>query len=79
MFSENELLDNAIACATNISHNAPLAIKAVKRAMREGANLPLPEALNVELTHYATLLNTQDRQEGINAFNEKRKPAFTGN
>ena len=29
-------------------------------------------------SHYDTLLPTNDRNEGINAFNEKRKPCFTG-
>ena len=72
------LLDDAIACAQTISRNAPLAIKAVKRAVDEGIDLPLPEALQCELAHYNTLLSTADRSEGINAFNEKRTPVFKG-
>lgn len=75
---ESTLLDAAIATAQEIAANAPLAVRGVKRAMREGANLSLPEALTCELTHYATLLDTNDRREGINAFNEKRKASFTG-
>jgi len=79
LYPDAELMPNAIALATNISHNAPLAIQAVKRAMHEGATQPLHEALQCELDYYYPLLNTQDRTEGINAFNEKRKATFTGN
>ncbi len=72
------LIDEAIACAQAIANNAPLAIKAAKVAVQQGIDLPLKEALSCELTHYQTLLGSKDRIEGINAFNEKRKPAFTG-
>lgn len=72
------LRDDAIACARTIAQNAPLSIKAIKRAVHEGLDAPLNAALACELTHYNTLLPTQDRQEGINAFNEKRTPVFKG-
>jgi len=72
------LVEDTIACARTIAANAPLAIQAAKTAMNEGGSLPLSKALYCELTHYNTLLKTKDRHEGINAFNEKRKAAFTG-
>jgi enoyl-CoA hydratase/carnithine racemase len=69
---------DALQTACCIAANAPLAIRAAKRAMRHGIEMPICEALACELTQYETLLGTKDRQEGINAFNEKRKPSFTG-
>jgi enoyl-CoA hydratase len=72
------LLGDAIACATTITHNAPLAIKAIKQSVGEGSALALSAALQCELTHYNTLLPTKDRYEGINAFNEKRSAVFNG-
>lgn len=72
------LMAETITRARSISANAPLAVRAAKSAMNEGIALPLHEALHCELTHYNTLLNTSDRHEGINAFNEKRKASFTG-
>lgn len=76
--SAESLLPDATVCAHTIATNAPLAVRAAKQAAQQGLNLPLPEALKCELTYYNKLLTTNDRHEGINAFNEKRKPAFTG-
>ena len=78
LYSKDNLLNEAISTAKTIAYNAPLAIKAVKKAINQGASLPLVEALKLELTYYNSLLNTRDRQEGITAFNQKRKPAFSG-
>ncbi|NBO18264.1 MAG: enoyl-CoA hydratase [Proteobacteria bacterium] len=78
LLPEAGLLESAIACARTIAGNAPLAVRAAKAAISEGQPAPLHEALQIELTHYNSLLATKDRQEGINAFNEKRKPSFTG-
>jgi len=71
---EKEALD----CAKTIAANAPLSVKAIKKSIDTGINQSLGEALKTELSHYNTLLSSADRQEGINAWNEKRKPVFTG-
>lgn len=73
-----KLLDAAMACAKTIAGNAPLSVRAIKQSIQTGAHLSLPEAFAKELHYYHTLLTTKDRVEGINAFNEKRKPVFTG-
>jgi enoyl-CoA hydratase len=74
----NTLIEAAVGCATTISNNAPLAVKAVKKSINDGASLPIDAALKCELSFYDTLINTSDRIEGINSFNEKRKPVFKG-
>jgi enoyl-CoA hydratase/carnithine racemase len=76
--SRDTLMSEVLACAETIAANAPLSIKNIKSAINEGMHLPLSEALDTELSHYNTLLNTKDRHEGINAFNEKRTAIFTG-
>lgn len=78
VFPPETLLVEAVACAQRIATNAPLSVKAIKRAINQGVSLPLTDALQCELQHYETLLASKDRHEGINAFNEKRKPVFTG-
>lgn len=72
------LEEDTLACAKAIAANAPLAVKAIKQAVKDGADVPLDAALQQELTLYNGLLSTADRHEGINAHNEKRKPVFSG-
>ena len=72
------LMKEALATAATIRDNAPLAVAAIRRAVREGDGAPLEEALEREREFYQALLSTKDRHEGINAFNQKRKPVFTG-
>jgi len=73
-----ELLPEARRIAGVIAGKAPLAVTATKRAIREGAALPLPEALALEALHFGTMIGTRDFREGARAFLEKRKPAFEG-
>jgi len=68
----------ALDTAKKIARNAPLAVRAVKQALGEGVHQPLKEALALELGYYNSLIPTLDRQEGVSAFNEKRKANFSG-
>ena len=53
-------------------------IAAAGQAATEGLGQPLEAALALELELYNTLIDTDDRREGISAFNEKRPPHFKG-
>jgi enoyl-CoA hydratase/carnithine racemase len=57
---------------------APLSIAMAKRAIDEGAGLPIGEALALERRCYDVTLASEDRDEGLRAFAEKRPPRFTG-
>ena len=72
------LLETGLAWAERIALGAPLAIIAAKRAIDEGAALPLAEGLAVERICYAPLVETTDRVEALTAFREKRPPRFEG-
>lgn len=72
------LFPETMAIAQKMAASAPLAVQAIKQSLRQTIGLSLPDALTVELKYYNGLLGTKDRHEGINAFNEKRKPNFTG-
>ncbi len=74
----DNVVEESLTAARIIAANAPLSVRAIKQAMNEGMHLSLSEALACELRYYNTLLSSKDRREGINAFNEKRKPVFTG-
>ncbi|MCC6176272.1 MAG: enoyl-CoA hydratase/isomerase family protein [Chloroflexi bacterium] len=68
----------ALALAADIAANGPIAVRQAKRSIDRGADAPLPFGLRVELDCYAACIPTEDRYEGIRAFNEKRPPRFTG-
>jgi enoyl-CoA hydratase/carnithine racemase len=57
---------------------APLAVAAAKSAITSAPHLPLPAGLDLERTLYDPLLLTEDRQEGLRAFAEKRTARFQG-
>jgi enoyl-CoA hydratase/carnithine racemase len=72
------LMAEAIETAATIAANAPLAVRQAKKAIHAGLQLDLASALLFEIEAYNRLVPTEDRREGIRAFNEKRKPTFTG-
>ncbi len=78
VFPQASLLQAAVSTALAIAANAPLSVAAIKRAVDEGIEQPLANAMQTELRHYNGLLSSNDRVEGINAWGEKRKPKFTG-
>jgi enoyl-CoA hydratase/carnithine racemase len=72
------LFPETMAIAQKMVEGAPLAVQAIKQSLRQTMSLSLSDALTAELKYYNRLLGSKDRHEGINAFNEKRKPNFTG-
>jgi enoyl-CoA hydratase len=72
------LLPAARTVAEKIASRAPLAIAAAKRALREGADLPLGQALALEAELFGALFATADQKEGMRAFLAKRPPKFEG-
>jgi methylglutaconyl-CoA hydratase len=68
----------ALRWAEEISQCAPLAVSQAKAAIDAGLGRPLAEALEVERAAYQVVLESEDRNEGLAAFAEKRKPAWRG-
>jgi len=64
--------------ARQIAANSPVAVRAAKRAIRQGAGIGLAPALDVEDAAWRTAALSADRREGIAAFNAKRAPAWPG-
>ncbi len=73
-----ELMIVAQELAKKFAAQAPLAIAAIKRAVHNGLDRPMEEALAEERKEFAAIRFTHDAIEGITAFLEKRPPAFTG-
>ena len=74
----DELMPAALAVADRIAGNGPLAVRQAKRSVNLGMGTDLTTALGIEIEAYNRLVPTEDRREGVIAFNEKRKPNFTG-
>ena len=72
------LLDTAVELAEEIMRNSPFAVRQVKWAIDQGADLPFEEGLEREHAAYMRAIASDDRREGIAAFNDKRRPRFTG-
>jgi enoyl-CoA hydratase/carnithine racemase len=72
------LLDAALEFAREVESTSPLGLAAVKRSINEGADLPLPQATELDQQLRRPLEATQDYEEGIRAHFEKRKPVFVG-
>ena len=71
-------LDAAREIAEQIAANAPLAVQAVLRSMRESRELPEREGLALELAIGSPVYLTEDAKEGPRAFAEKRPARFVG-
>jgi methylglutaconyl-CoA hydratase len=74
----NDLKAETLSWATNIAYAAPLALRCAKQAIEEGYEKSLIEGMAIELENYKKLLPSQDRQEALKSFSEKRPPHFTG-
>ena len=75
---QGQAFENAMKLAESIASKAPLAIANAKRAVDEGLALSLAAGQDLETQLFSELAETQDMQEGVKAFTEKRKADFHG-
>jgi len=73
-----ELLESTLAIARRIAANGPIAVRQAKQAIHRGMQMSVWDGLAFEIEAYNRLVPTEDRREGVLAFNEKRKPLFRG-
>jgi len=76
--AEGEALNSARELAAEISANGPLAVRHAKAAANRALDVDLVSGLEYEADQFALLFATEDASEGMNAFGERRKPAFEG-
>ena len=72
------LMDEAHALAREIASGPTLAVEINKRLAREGMNRELSEHIEAEEYHQAITKKSEDAQEGVDSFLEKRPPRFQG-
>lgn len=74
--SSEQLWQTALDVAAEVLENGPLAVRQAKKAIQHGADLAFAAGWALENEAYNVCLLSEDRQEGIAAFNAKRKPQF---
>jgi enoyl-CoA hydratase len=73
-----QLRERVMALAGIIAEKSPVALQLIKEAVRAAVRLPLDEGLRQETALFGLAFSSEDKQEGVKAFLEKRKPEFRG-
>ncbi|MCC7365840.1 MAG: enoyl-CoA hydratase/isomerase family protein [Dehalococcoidia bacterium] len=74
----DQLMDDARAMARKLASGAPLAQRAVKRAMHKGFQMDWRSLAEYQQSLGDVLWQTEDHMEGVNSFTEKREPHYKG-
>jgi enoyl-CoA hydratase/carnithine racemase len=75
---QDQLMATAKQWAQEVAVNAPMAVQATKRMMRQGLYENYETTVDHLMVHLQTLFGMDDFKEGVAAFLEKRDPQFTG-
>ncbi len=75
---EGQALARALELARLIRRMPPLAVRAIKQAVRKGQDTSLTEGAALERQAFERLFDSADQREGMQAFLEKRRPVYTG-
>ncbi len=78
LYKAENLLAEALETAATIAENAPISTRQIKQSVNFGANMDLYSAMMFEIEAYNRMVPTEDRREGVLAYNEKRKAVFKG-
>ena len=73
VYPQEELLGVAKKMAVNIAQNAPIAVRACKKAINDGLDVKMDDAIVIEEKLFGSCFATHDQVEGMSAFLEKRK------
>ncbi len=78
VYEADELEAKTMELAASIAEKAPIALQLVKEAVKFASRSNLDEGLRREVDLFAICFSTEDKEEGVSAFLEKRKPVFKG-
>ena len=74
VYPSAQLLPAAEKMAARIARNAPIAVRATKKAANDGLQTDMDSAIAIEAKLFATCFETADQKNGMTAFLEKRRP-----
>ena len=73
-----ELIGAVMGIAHEMASKGPIALRYTKEAVCKGMDMTLEQGLRFEADLYLLIHTTRDRTEGIQAFQQRRKPKFEG-
>ncbi|MCJ7595087.1 MAG: enoyl-CoA hydratase-related protein, partial [Desulfobacterales bacterium] len=73
-----EVITTVMKMAQEMAAKSPISLDYCKEAINKGMDLTLQQGLRLEADLYYLMHTTRDREEGIKAFKEKRRPEFRG-
>jgi enoyl-CoA hydratase len=73
----SQLRERVLALAATIAEKSPVALQLIKEAVRAAQRTSLDDGLRLETTLFGVAFASGDKQEGVSAFLQKRKPNFT--
>ncbi|MBA3634297.1 MAG: enoyl-CoA hydratase/isomerase family protein [Acidobacteria bacterium] len=78
VFAAEELEAKTMEMANKIAEKSPIALQMAKEAVKLASRSNLDEGMRREVDLFAICFSTEDKEEGVSAFLEKRKPVFKG-
>ncbi len=75
---DDQTIPTAIKMAQSLAKMPPIALQQIKEVALMSEDVPLNAGLTLERKSFQLLFSTEDKNEGINAFIEKRKPSYQG-
>jgi len=73
-----DLEKRTLELAEKIASKSPVAVRLAKAAVKASVNLPLDQGLRQERSLFSVVFSTEDKEEGVKAFQEKRPPQWKG-
>jgi len=78
VYPHDQLMDKVMEMAQLICSKAPIAIGIAKECINRGLDISISVGCDLEKANFGQVCGTGDKNEGMKAFLEKRKPQFTG-
>ena len=74
VYPAEQLMEEALKMAQRIAGNAPIAVRACKKAVNDGLQVDMDRAVTVEEKLFGSCFETEDQKNAVSAFVEKPKP-----
>ncbi len=78
VYTTDNLMEEALKLSKTLAAKAPIALKFIKQVLRDGQNMSLENACTLEAELFGLCFSTEDQEEGVAAFLEKRPAQFKG-